>query len=247
MITQIKDKLKKVKPAFSFFKFYYHVIRKSPKQYDMLNKKQSHFFISITPFIFFLITLFITFFMPVGAVLFLYLWIPVILANLFFMRHVDMKGRKIERKLREEREELKRAEEERKYKEKMEEMNKWFNEFLKEKQKAEEARKRKERAQKTYGYSNRYEDFDYGDYSSGNQRQNQNNGQQKRTQNTRTYVDQNRINAMKLLGLKDGFTLKDLKSAYKKLSKVHHPDTPTGTEKNFIRLNTAYNYLLDRM
>lgn len=64
--------------------------------------------------------------------------------------------------------------------------------------------------------------------------------------NQQNTVDQNIINAMKLLGLQKGFTVKDLKSAYRKLSKVHHPDAG-GLEANFKKLNTAYNYLMERM
>ena len=59
-------------------------------------------------------------------------------------------------------------------------------------------------------------------------------------------IDQNMVNAKKLLGLKDNFTQKDVKSAYRKLSKIHHPDIG-GTEENFKRLNKAYNYVMERI
>lgn len=65
-------------------------------------------------------------------------------------------------------------------------------------------------------------------------------------ENRNNSVDQNIVNAMKLMGLQKGFTMKDLKSAYRKLSKVHHPDAG-GLEANFKKLNTAYNYLMERM
>lgn len=59
-------------------------------------------------------------------------------------------------------------------------------------------------------------------------------------------VDQNMVNAIKLMGLRKGFTKKDLKSSYRKLSKVHHPDMG-GSEVNFKKLNTAYNYIMKKI
>lgn len=52
-------------------------------------------------------------------------------------------------------------------------------------------------------------------------------------------------NAMNLLGLNKGFTIKDVKKSYRRLSKIHHPDMG-GTQNNFIRLTKAYNYLMNR-
>lgn len=68
------------------------------------------------------------------------------------------------------------------------------------------------------------------------------------TSNNRSgeYVDQNMKNAMHLMGLKEGFTKQDVKSAYRRLSKVHHPDVG-GLEENFKKLNKAYNYIMDRI
>lgn len=65
-------------------------------------------------------------------------------------------------------------------------------------------------------------------------------------QRQNTYIDPNIINAMKLLNLKEGFTMQDLKKSYKQLAKIHHPDVG-GTAENFKRLNKAYNYLIERM
>ena len=57
-------------------------------------------------------------------------------------------------------------------------------------------------------------------------------------QQQNTYIDPNIINAMKLLNLKEGFTMQDLKKSYKHLVKIHHPDVG-GTTENFKRLNKA--------
>lgn len=59
-------------------------------------------------------------------------------------------------------------------------------------------------------------------------------------------VDRNMINAMKLLELEEGFTKQDVKAAYRKMSKIHHPDVG-GLEVNFKRLNKAYKYIMDRI
>lgn len=72
--------------------------------------------------------------------------------------------------------------------------------------------------------------------------------QQYRNQHQQTIpkVDNNLKNAMKLMNLQEGFTQKDVRSAYRKLSKIHHPDVG-GTETNFKRLQKAYNYLMERL
>jgi hypothetical protein len=59
-------------------------------------------------------------------------------------------------------------------------------------------------------------------------------------------VNNNMANAMKLMGLNEGFSEKDLKSAYRRLSKIHHPDLG-GLDRNFVKLNKAYNYILERI
>jgi hypothetical protein len=58
-------------------------------------------------------------------------------------------------------------------------------------------------------------------------------------------VNQNRVNALKLMGLNDNSSEKDIKLAYKRLAKVHHPDLG-GKESNFIKLKKAYDYLMNK-
>lgn len=57
-------------------------------------------------------------------------------------------------------------------------------------------------------------------------------------------VDKNKRNAIKLLGIEDSFTKDDVKKAYRRLARKHHPDAG-GTEENFKRLNKAYQYLIN--
>lgn len=50
--------------------------------------------------------------------------------------------------------------------------------------------------------------------------------------------------AMRVLGLKPGFTEKELKNAHRTLSKKYHPDTVlTGNEDKFKEVNNAYSFL----
>ena len=59
-------------------------------------------------------------------------------------------------------------------------------------------------------------------------------------------VDRNMQNAMKLLGLEEGFTKDDVRKAYRRLSKTHHPDMG-GLEENFKKLKKAHDYIMKRM
>lgn len=56
-------------------------------------------------------------------------------------------------------------------------------------------------------------------------------------------ADQSKLNAIKLMGLSDSPTIEEAKRAYRRLSKIHHPDAG-GTQENFIRLTKAYEYLV---
>lgn len=51
--------------------------------------------------------------------------------------------------------------------------------------------------------------------------------------------------ARSLLGLKIGYSPNDLKVAYYKAAKTHHPDSPTGNPEIMKRINAAYSRLKD--
>jgi hypothetical protein len=57
--------------------------------------------------------------------------------------------------------------------------------------------------------------------------------------------NQNYTNALRLMGLNGNPSEKEIKSAYKRLAKVHHPDLG-GTQANFIKLQKAYDYLMNK-
>lgn len=48
-------------------------------------------------------------------------------------------------------------------------------------------------------------------------------------------------NAYNILGIKHPATELDIKKAYRRLSMIHHPDKPTGSEEAFIRLEKCYS------
>ena len=48
-----------------------------------------------------------------------------------------------------------------------------------------------------------------------------------------------------ILSLKSNASIEDIKKAYKKLAKIHHPDKPTGNTEHFQKINYAYNILIN--
>lgn len=57
-------------------------------------------------------------------------------------------------------------------------------------------------------------------------------------------TDQEVINAYKILGLSKEATFEEVKSQFKNLSKLYHPDTkPNSDPEQFIRIKEAYDVL----
>jgi len=215
-------------PIFSFFRFYYNVIRRSPKIYEDVMDDNTAFYINLTPFIFMFAYLISSLIMFPSLIVYLFLFIPVILLNtsyVFYLR--DSKITRDRKKKEEEYVEYEKAEQ-RRMREYEEQLRKWDEE-----RKQREMDELFERLLRDHINNQRQQ-----------QKQQQNQRQQSYTQQ-RT-VDNNRVNAMKLMSLQDGFTASDLKSSYRKLSKIHHPDVG-GLEANFKKLKKAYDYLSERM
>lgn len=50
-----------------------------------------------------------------------------------------------------------------------------------------------------------------------------------------------------VLELELGASVDDIKKAYKRLSKIHHPDMPTGNAEAFVKLKEAYDWAIEVM
>lgn len=210
-----------MRKLFSIFTFYKYVLTNNPKKYEMALNRNSRMSIILAPI----------FLYPLASMayyLFSNLWyvyalsMILVLVNMLLFSKVYFKAQDIYRKNKMEEEakrEEKRREDERRQQEIHERMWRDYIEHLRQ----EQIRIAKEKWENEQRHKQYY------------QRQQSNNS-----------IDRNMANAMKLLGLKDGFTEKDVKSSYRRLSKIHHPDVG-GTEENFKRLNKAYKYVMDRI
>lgn len=222
---------------FSPIRFYYSFIKKDINMREReLERNQSLNSLLFVPLMLFLLStivaiLFINIFTVGISLLFLLFTIlNMVVINIQTNEYNDRKREEELERIRKRDEELKeriRKETERQYYE-------WIRqkrEAERQRVREEASRRAQERLKKERERANREWSYDYGYYSNRQEEQ----------------IDQNMVNAKKLLGLKDGFTKSDVKFAYRKLSKIHHPDTSTGTEENFKRLNTAYKYIMDRI
>lgn len=224
---KIKETLKKVgkglnktKPAFAFFTFYHNVIKKDFKNYEALTKQSDVMFILLTPVAITILTTILFDILFGSTLLGASIIIAMIIAtilNILYFNKVDLEIKRINREKREQ------------------ERKKFMDNLERKLKEEEEARKQEELYERMYktffesgGYSNWGNDWDS-------------------VQEPKVKIDQNMINAMNLMGLKDGFTKSELKSTYRSLSKIYHPDMPMGSEVNFKRLNKAYEYILERI
>lgn len=244
------------KKLTSFFRFYYHTAIQSPKRYEIPMKSDELAVIGMTPLFLMLITVFGAFALG-GNPFIAFIWLPLFFVNMLFVHHMADRGRKIERVKKEEedkarrkaeREERARREEEdlrRRMRENEERRRRDFEEFMRRKMREEQAfherqrQREAERQREAYERAERFKRWYEQDDWSGSSRTNT-------SYSSHSSVDRNMENAKKLLNLPDNFTAKDVKSAYRRLSKIHHPDVG-GTEVNFKKLKTAYDYVMDRI
>lgn len=201
---------------FSFFKFYYYVIRRSPKQYDMAMEPKSFAAIIITPVVLFSLSLILGIFISSKAIMLSFVWVPIFVGNIVFSTLMSDEGHMLKWKRESDRIQARREELERELERKRRER---YREYVKWRVAQEEK------------YREFYDDL---------------HGWQREQQRYAVNADRNMKNAMHLLGLNEGFTKKDVKVAYRKMSKIHHPDVG-GLEENFKKLNTAYKYIMDRI
>jgi septal ring factor EnvC (AmiA/AmiB activator) len=218
------------KTLTSPLRFYWHLIMRSPKRFNIAMNPMESTAVATAPLFIFLVFVFLSIIFGSKLAILFPLAIPIVLGNMFLVHHVSDEGYRIKReqdRIRREAEELHRANERRRKHE--EEMRKHEEERRRMKEETdrlvneffERMRRRKEQEQRQQQYQNR----------------------QQRQQSA---SNNNMANAMKLLGLSEGFTEKDVKKAYRRLSKIHHPDVG-GKEVNFLKLKKAYDYVMDRI
>lgn len=225
---------------FAFFTFYYNAIKKSDKKYDIALNPKNFIAVAVTPVILYVI---------ISAILFIFLpdiyilsiaFIPVAVFNILFLNHVSAEGRQLrfEREYERKRQEAERDAEER-VRRSREAWDRILKELIEREKRYNEQQRQREQEFKNRYYQNSYgKSRDYDWYYNFNEKKYHYNQSKKQPMS-----DKNRENAMSLLGLSEGFTQDDVKKAYRRLSKKHHPDMG-GTEENFIRLNKAYKYLM---
>ena len=232
--------MKYFKLAMSLPIFYYYLITNNFKKYDMaINPKESTI-ILCTPVVFFVAHVIFLLTIPLEypfAPLSLLLFIPCFFVNFIITLMTQSKSRtlkfeKEQRRRRYEREQKEQREEE----ERRERHSTWEREW-EEQQRQWEYQRQRRREQQEERYRRFKEEHD-------NFWRTREEGYY--FKNFHNRVDQNRKNAMHLLDLQEPFTKQDVKSAYRKLVKVHHPDAG-GLQANFVKLNKAYNYLMERM
>lgn len=212
------------KTLTSFFRFYWYIFKLSSKQYDIAMNVNERTATVMTPLFGFLGFVFLSMvFGTYKLASFFPLAIPIILGNIFIVHRVRNKGYEIKREFERQRREAEEAEyrrqmeeEKRRREAKWERIHREMDELLEEMRRARMERE----GQRQYEYYRQR--------------------QQQRTSNN------NMANAMELLGLNEGFTSNDVKKAYRRLSKIHHPDVG-GKQENFIKLKKAYDYVMSRI
>lgn len=214
-----------MKKYFSMFRFYYYVYNGSAKKYDVAMDANESFVATFTPMIFFILHIFSIFF--VSSAIFtisMFIWIPIILGNLTIVHNVGREGRKLKWEQEEKRREAEREAQQREY----------------ERIKREREKEQRERARKAEEEWKRvYRDF----FERMNEEANRERFHRQTQQKSYTSkLD----SALKFLGLSRGATKDDVKRAYRKLAKKHHPDMG-GNEKDFIKLKEHYDYAISQL
>ncbi len=205
---------------FSSLKFYYYAIRNDSRKYKIAMNTDYFNFLAFLPFLLMILSCIFVIVVTssIPSLKLIITWLIIFVGNLFLIIYTDEQGYLIK--------ENSQLIKERSY---LIKENRELESTIKTlKAKIREDYKRKNYEKSSYDYYNNYYNFK--------------NYYNNREQN----LDKNMINAMKLLGLQENFTTKDLKTAYRKLARIHHPDVG-GTEENFKRLNKAYQYIVNNM
>jgi len=211
---------------FAFFKFYYFSITgKGNKRGKLIDHSMLE--ILVTPLALFVMHMVagFVFLFHTDSMIVTYMmpiWIFVIIGNLIYSNSVrdNIWKEEQERKDKLRQKERKAKEAERMYRNWQEHARR----------KAESDRQEFERRERMYR-----------NYRSSNSNQSRSNY----THNTNRNTTSDYMNAISLMDLNDNASEKEIKSAYKRLAKIHHPDLG-GTQNNFIKLKKAYDYLMNK-
>lgn len=207
-----------VKIATSIFRFYYYVIRNNKKKYDIATNQKESVMIMFSPVILILMYPFVAgaFISTDLAMVTTFLLIPLFILNFSYLNHTS------DEKYRIEKEKI-----DAEHKKKMEEVR-----IAKEKKERREEAEHRGRKEK-----------EFNEYFERISREYAKKLHEEITRKAQPKVDRNKMNAIKLMGLSSNPTIEEVKKSYRKLSKIHHPDTG-GSQENFIRLTKAYDYLM---
>ena len=225
-----------MKNMFSMFTFYKYLFTRDDRKYELAMDSRGVVAV-MTPLIIFIVSMIaFTFMSSISAILPVTALIGTMI-NFLLVSHTKLMGYEI---LREQEEELERLAREAK----IEEARRRWDEYVKNKEQdaIRQARARAQREQKQREFERQQRER----YEEEMRRRYSNYYEWSNRDSRATQTDSNMTNAIKLLGLKGEFTKSDVKSAYRNLSKIHHPDCG-GTDENFKRLNKAYNYVMDRI
>lgn len=213
-----------MKVLFAFPIFYYYVLTKNPKRYEMTPATFTSACVTPLFIMIFLIMLGVIFPKIVFASPFMILGF---FANGWFVKRVSDEGFRIQEKKRKERMERIWREQEEKRRQEYEAYK-------------EHIRKEKERMWREY-VRQRAEQQRRQQYQQQNHRQ---KSYRQSSSNSRATSDMNKVKAMIILGLKNGTTRQDVKKAYRRLAKIHHPDQG-GNHEDFVKIKKAYDYLMN--
>lgn len=254
------------KELSSFFKFYHYIFTRDENKYEYAYDNQ--IYIQMTPMILLIFNFVVSTIITLTTLnpawyLMLFINVPIIVTNTIIAERMSDKYIKIRRAERFERE--KKREEERKnrfkekyYKQAREEYERRKEEERRRKEREaerqwreyakwyqEEFRKEKDERQRQYQQQREYNQRQYNRYDRQHYQYDNRNQQNQYQQNT--YGGSSElINSLRILGLDNTATKKEVKSAYRKLSRKHHPDMG-GDQESFIKINKAYNYVMDNI
>lgn len=207
-----------LKKYLSFFEFYYYVLKRSPKRYNISlnNSTLNYLSILMTPFVLWILSMIVFLFVGHGWATFLFTGLGAILVlNFIFTRNVLSQAYEIQRKLNEERREMEREERERQRKRE------------EEKRKKGEEELRKERARKAF---ERFKEKEREDAK-------------RRAEQHKNVGDNQIAQLFAVLGIKPTHDIEVIKKAFRKKVKDNHPDIKGGNDKTFMRVKDAYDMI----